>query len=289
MTDAGKTTVPTTAAVVPAAAMVQKFDVLCARWKESQELIAQLTAIVDSLKSQLPSSAKTTASSSKPSSRTSPTTTADAPTIILDDDLPASGAAFVPLPHDDNTQRHPPPSHTPPPLPPPNLPVPTIPPPRSSSAAAAQPQQLSYDTRYMELQKENQMLNQHIKQCEGTLEVVMSKFRSQAQAFQKEKHDFQLKLERSLRDERQTILQLRGENAALQTQLGTCLSVMRQAVAADDDNVDVLLAGLMRENEGLREMMGMRAPRCASGSEGGESHVGVQGLSSADARTAQAV
>ncbi|KAI8585479.1 hypothetical protein BDZ88DRAFT_432654 [Geranomyces variabilis] len=284
MTDVGTPTGPATAAAAaPAAAMAQKFDVLCARWKESQELIAQLTEIVDSLKSPVPSSAKP-ATSRKASSRTSPTAAADAPTIILDDDLPTSGAACIPLPHDDNTHRHPPPSHTPPPLPPPNLPMPTVPPPRSSSAAA-QPQQLSYDTRYMELQKENQMLNQHIKQCEGTLEVVMSKFRSQAQAFQKEKHDFQLKLERSLRDERQTILQLRGENAALQTQLGTCLSVMRQAVAADDDNVDVLLAGLMRENEGLREMMGVRAPRCAADGEVGDSN----GVVTADGRTAQAV
>ncbi|KAJ3158483.1 hypothetical protein HDU86_002708 [Geranomyces michiganensis] len=267
------------AAAAPGApSMAQKFDVLCARWRESQELIAQLTHIVNSLTSQQPSpSAAFVASTTKAPSDAS--TSADVPTIIIDDDLPAS-ATSPPSSTNQQNHRHPPPSHTPPPVPPP--PVPAVPPPRSTSAQPQQP----YETRYVELQKENQLLNQLIKQYESTLEVVMGKFRSQAQAIQKEKHDLQLKLERSLHDERQTISQLRGENTALQTQLGTCLNVMRQAVAVDDDNVDVLLAGLVRENEGLREMMGVR--RCNATGENGDSG-GMQGLPGSDARTAQAV
>ncbi|KAI8822213.1 uncharacterized protein EV422DRAFT_619343 [Fimicolochytrium jonesii] len=114
-----------------------------------------------------------------------------------------------------------------------------------------------FDTRYLELQKENQILNQIIKQYETTLEVVMGKFRSQAQSIQKDKHEQKIRMERSLKDERGTITHLRAENATLRSHLGTCLNVMRQAVAAaDDTDTDALLAGLSKENQGLREMLG---------------------------------
>ncbi|KAI8907015.1 hypothetical protein DFJ77DRAFT_514149 [Powellomyces hirtus] len=128
---------------------------------------------------------------------------------------------------------------------------------QQSQPRTSAPGREQYDTRYVELQKENQLLNQLIKQYESTLEVVMGKFRTQAQMIQKEKHDLQLKLEHALREERATILQLRGENTALQTHLGTCLNVMRDAVAVDDTNLDMLLTGLVKENEGLRNMLGL--------------------------------
>ncbi|KAJ3037170.1 hypothetical protein HDV00_001981 [Rhizophlyctis rosea] len=113
-----------------------------------------------------------------------------------------------------------------------------------------------FDTKYAELQKENQLLNQTIKQYETTLEIIMAKFRTQAQTIQKEKHDLQLQLERVLEEERQSNEALRQENCSLQEQLSTSLQVMRQAVQADEEsNAENMFASLAKENENLRQLL----------------------------------
>ncbi|TPX71513.1 hypothetical protein SpCBS45565_g01042 [Spizellomyces sp. 'palustris'] len=112
-----------------------------------------------------------------------------------------------------------------------------------------------YDTRYAELQKENQLLNQLIKQYESTLEIVMSKFRSQAQSIQKEKRELQLKLERTLEEERAINTTLRTENTTLQEQLDSCIRVIREAVSMDEVDMDMVVSGMAKENETLRQML----------------------------------
>ncbi|KAI9092669.1 hypothetical protein DFS34DRAFT_632722 [Phlyctochytrium arcticum] len=112
-----------------------------------------------------------------------------------------------------------------------------------------------YDSRYGDIQRENQLLNQTIKQYETTLEILMTKFRSQAHSIQKEKHDLQLKLEHTLQEERVNNTSLKNENTILQEQLSNCLRVMREALNADDVNVDVVLGGMAKENETLRQML----------------------------------
>ncbi|KNC97919.1 uncharacterized protein SPPG_06909 [Spizellomyces punctatus DAOM BR117] len=112
-----------------------------------------------------------------------------------------------------------------------------------------------YDTRYAELQKENQLLNQLIKQYESTLEIVMSKFRSQAQSIQKEKRELQLKLERTLEEERAINTTLRTENKTLQEQLDSCMRVIREAVSVDEVDMDMVVSGMAKENETLRQML----------------------------------
>ncbi|KAJ3055225.1 hypothetical protein HK097_011108 [Rhizophlyctis rosea] len=113
-----------------------------------------------------------------------------------------------------------------------------------------------FDTKYAELQKENQLLNQTIKQYETTLEIIMAKFRAQTQTIQKEKHDLQLQLESVLEEERQSNAILRKENTFLQERLDESLQVMRQAVRSDEDsNVEGFFTSLTQENESLREIL----------------------------------
>ncbi|KAJ3279331.1 hypothetical protein HK104_001555 [Borealophlyctis nickersoniae] len=117
-----------------------------------------------------------------------------------------------------------------------------------------------YDTRFAELQKENQLLNQTIKQYESTLEIVMSKFRAQTQTIQRERHEVQRQLERVLEDERQTNRALREENLVLQERLDTSLRVMREAVRVDEEtDVNSLITSLASENENLRQLLTLSA------------------------------
>ncbi|KAJ3177969.1 hypothetical protein HDU85_005686 [Gaertneriomyces sp. JEL0708] len=111
------------------------------------------------------------------------------------------------------------------------------------------------DARYAELQKENQILNQTIKQYETTLEILMVKFRQQAQQIHNSTISSHTQLRSILDTERSLNASLREENTRLQEQLDDCIRVMRESLNADDDDMQSVLAGVVEENRVLKQAL----------------------------------
>ncbi|OAJ44899.1 hypothetical protein BDEG_28082 [Batrachochytrium dendrobatidis JEL423] len=110
--------------------------------------------------------------------------------------------------------------------------------------------------RFRDLQRENQVLSQLVKQYESTLEIIMSKFRSQTHLIQQERQELRDNTDRILDQERTENELLREENTRLTEHLGKCIQVMREASSANDEaDVAMLVAGLAKENETLRAML----------------------------------
>ncbi|KAI8813585.1 hypothetical protein BJ742DRAFT_672528, partial [Cladochytrium replicatum] len=112
--------------------------------------------------------------------------------------------------------------------------------------------------RFSELHKENQLLNQLIKQYESTLEVVMGKFRAQTQNIARDKQELHAQLERAVEEERFEKDQLRLQNLILQEQVDSCFRIIREAVRADEEEEEkagAFVSSMMNENETLRTML----------------------------------
>ncbi|KAJ3117716.1 hypothetical protein HDU96_005846 [Phlyctochytrium bullatum] len=92
----------------------------------------------------------------------------------------------------------------------------------------------SKDRNYVELLKENRVLNQLIRQYEATLEVVMSKFRAQTSLIQREKKVLQDEWHANLLAARAENDSLRKENILLSEQLEESMKAIRQALQADE-------------------------------------------------------
>jgi len=114
------------------------------------------------------------------------------------------------------------------------------------------------DEKYIDLSKENQMLNQVVKDYESTLDIIMNKYRLQTKTMQSEKQNLQLKLENDIFKEKSNVQKLMNENKELQEKLNRCISVMREALAAseevDNDN-ELLIQSLINENNGLKSIL----------------------------------
>ncbi|TPX45470.1 hypothetical protein SeLEV6574_g03846 [Synchytrium endobioticum] len=113
-------------------------------------------------------------------------------------------------------------------------------PPAEPNCIQASHQQQEQNVKYLDLQKEVQVLNQIIKQYESTLDIVMGKLRAQAVTAQREKMELQVKLQKALDDERAISQSLRTENAILQSRLDDAFRAIREALgAASEDLTDL--------------------------------------------------
>jgi hypothetical protein len=83
----------------------------------------------------------------------------------------------------------------------------------------------------MDLSKDNEDLNK-------TLELVMQKFRQLQNSIADEKAAVRRSMEKQLEEERRTNEALRQENFMLQQKLHETLTVMREAVASDYEELD---------------------------------------------------
>ncbi|KXS19895.1 hypothetical protein M427DRAFT_52731 [Gonapodya prolifera JEL478] len=110
-----------------------------------------------------------------------------------------------------------------------------------------------------DLVRENQALNQVLRDYESALEMVMGKFRSQANSVQREKRELEIKANALLQEERQKSYVLSEENALLRQRLNQAMVVMREALEADEneDEQNVRVSALLEENQGLRRMLGI--------------------------------
>ncbi|KAJ3342266.1 hypothetical protein HDU93_002739 [Gonapodya sp. JEL0774] len=110
-----------------------------------------------------------------------------------------------------------------------------------------------------DLVRENQALNQVLRDYESALEMIMVKFRAQANSAQREKRDVEIRAGALLQEERQKSFILSEENAALRQRLNQAMAVMRDALAAEEssDENTVRITALLEENLGLRRMLGI--------------------------------
>ncbi|KAJ3393924.1 hypothetical protein HDU92_007404 [Lobulomyces angularis] len=108
-----------------------------------------------------------------------------------------------------------------------------------------------------EIGKENIILNQLIKQYESTLELVINKLKVQTQLLHKEKLDFQIRLDQALEQEKKKNELLMEENFDLKKKLDSSLNTIRRSIelSSDNDGVTLVVSGLMKENENLRNLL----------------------------------
>ncbi|ORX79810.1 hypothetical protein BCR32DRAFT_294200 [Anaeromyces robustus] len=114
------------------------------------------------------------------------------------------------------------------------------------------------DEKYIDLSKENQMLNQVVKDYESTLDIIMNKYRLQTKSMQSEKQNLQLKLENDIFREKSNVQKLMNENKELQEKLNRSINVMREALSASEESEndnDLLIQSLINENNGLKSML----------------------------------
>ncbi|KAJ3211586.1 hypothetical protein HDU82_005513 [Entophlyctis luteolus] len=91
-------------------------------------------------------------------------------------------------------------------------------------------------TRILELQRETRILHQLTKQYEATIEVIMSKFRLQADLVQKEKERMKREADAELAQQMEMNADLRQENVELQTKLYESVEVIRMALQAQGED-----------------------------------------------------
>ncbi|ORX51407.1 hypothetical protein BCR36DRAFT_411873 [Piromyces finnis] len=114
------------------------------------------------------------------------------------------------------------------------------------------------DEKYIDLSKENQMLNQVVKDYESTLDIIMNKYRLQSKTMQSEKQNLQLKFEIEISKEKSYVQNLLKENKELQEKLDRCIFVMREALSASEENDndnEFLIQSLINENNGLKNIL----------------------------------
>ncbi|KAJ3047246.1 hypothetical protein HK102_012970, partial [Quaeritorhiza haematococci] len=81
---------------------------------------------------------------------------------------------------------------------------------------------------------------------------------------QQQKSEMKQQLDEALEVERRTNETLRTENLELREKLNSSIQVMRAAVGGDEEEEDAsadftaVIAGLMKENEALRDMLSIR-------------------------------
>ncbi|KAG4106293.1 hypothetical protein H8356DRAFT_1025615 [Neocallimastix lanati (nom. inval.)] len=114
------------------------------------------------------------------------------------------------------------------------------------------------DEKYIDLSKENQILNQVVKDYESTLDIIMNKYRLQTKTMQSEKQNLQVQLENDIFKEKKHVQDLMKENKELQEKFNRCISVIREALLvseeSDNDN-ELLIQSLINENNGLKDML----------------------------------
>ncbi|CAG8540390.1 8871_t:CDS:2 [Diversispora eburnea] len=106
-----------------------------------------------------------------------------------------------------------------------------------------------------QLNEENSELLSIVKEYEGTLQVMMNKFRVQSYEIQQSKLSMQRDYEKLLEEERTKNSQILIENASLLTQISKISKIVRKAYDAQVDlDTEILLESLYIENQGLRQM-----------------------------------
>ncbi|KAI8838888.1 hypothetical protein BJ741DRAFT_600882 [Chytriomyces cf. hyalinus JEL632] len=93
-------------------------------------------------------------------------------------------------------------------------------------------------SRIIELQRENKILNNLIKQYEASIEAIMIKFRLQTDLVQKRKHSMQREADAELAKEKAVNDELRRENILLAAKLNESVNVIRLALVAHDNDDD---------------------------------------------------
>ncbi|KAJ3129553.1 hypothetical protein HK098_001029 [Nowakowskiella sp. JEL0407] len=113
-----------------------------------------------------------------------------------------------------------------------------------------------YETKYLELQRENQVLNHLIKEYDSAMHIIMSKYRAKTDSFHREKQELQLQFDKALDQEKIYNENLTLENLNLRHQLHSSFEVIRTALNNDEDDlVASELVRVQKENETLRELL----------------------------------
>ncbi|KAI8610608.1 hypothetical protein BC830DRAFT_1144955 [Chytriomyces sp. MP71] len=93
-------------------------------------------------------------------------------------------------------------------------------------------------TRLIDLQRENKILSNLVKQYEATIEVIMGKFRLQTDLVHKQKIAIQRECDFELAKEKQLNDELRKENIALADKLQESVDVVRFVLANSEDEAE---------------------------------------------------
>ncbi|KAF9981189.1 hypothetical protein BGZ75_007550 [Mortierella antarctica] len=109
------------------------------------------------------------------------------------------------------------------------------------------------------LMEENSQLQEQLREYERWMEYIMAKFRLQNFAMAQSRKEAMHEAYRMAEQEEELTHRLQEENAILQARLVEVGAIARKAITDECYNTESIIETLERENQGLREMLGVAA------------------------------